>query len=63
MIQVRLYGLLARFARDTRGATAMEYGMIAAIVSIVIIGGLILIREQIFTLPMQEIADAFDTSY
>ena len=56
MIQIRLYGLLVKFARDVRGATSMEYGMIAAIVSIVIIGGLLLIREQIITLPMQEIA-------
>ena len=57
--RVRLYGLLSDFARDARGATALEYGMIAAIVSIVIIGGLFLIRERIITLPMQEIANAF----
>ena len=63
MIQNRLYGIFARIARDDRGTTAIEYGMIAAIVSIVIIGGLFLIREQIITLPMQDVANAFDTDY
>jgi pilus assembly protein Flp/PilA len=30
--------LLKRFAKDTSGATAIEYGMIAGLISVVIIG-------------------------
>ena len=30
--------LLIRFARDQRGATAIEYGLIAALIAVVIIG-------------------------
>ena len=32
--------LLKRFARDESGATAIEYGMIAALIAVVIIGTL-----------------------
>ena len=32
--------ILARFVKDQSGATAIEYGLIAALVSIAIIGGL-----------------------
>ena len=32
--------LFARFVKDQSGATAIEYGLIAALVSIAIIGGL-----------------------
>jgi pilus assembly protein Flp/PilA len=31
---------LARFSRDEEGATAIEYGLIAALVAVVIIGAL-----------------------
>jgi pilus assembly protein Flp/PilA len=30
--------LVARFAKDESGATAIEYGLIAALISVVIIG-------------------------
>ncbi|BAT57815.1 Flp/Fap pilin component [Variibacter gotjawalensis] len=30
--------LIARFAKDESGATAIEYGLIAALISVVIIG-------------------------
>ncbi|MGE3247810.1 MAG: Flp family type IVb pilin [Beijerinckiaceae bacterium] len=30
--------ILARFVRDERGATSIEYGLIGALISIVIIG-------------------------
>jgi len=33
--------LLSRFVRDESGATAIEYGLIAALVSVVIIGALV----------------------
>jgi pilus assembly protein Flp/PilA len=32
--------LLKRFAADNRGATAIEYGLIAALIAVVIITGL-----------------------
>ena len=32
--------LMQRFARDESGATAIEYGMIAALIAVVIIGTL-----------------------
>ena len=32
-------GLIRRFLRDERGATAIEYGLIAALISVVIIAG------------------------
>ncbi|MDE2183444.1 MAG: Flp family type IVb pilin [Alphaproteobacteria bacterium] len=32
--------LLTRFARDVQGATAIEYGLIAALIAVVIIGAL-----------------------
>ena len=31
--------LIARFVKDESGATAIEYGLIAALISIAIIGG------------------------
>ena len=31
--------ILSSFARDPRGATAIEYGLIAALIAVVIIGG------------------------
>ncbi|MEO0326959.1 MAG: Flp family type IVb pilin [Pseudomonadota bacterium] len=31
--------LLARFVKDESGATAIEYGLIAALISVAIIGG------------------------
>ncbi len=32
--------LVSRFARDDSGATAIEYGLIAALIAVVIIGAL-----------------------
>ncbi|MBO6510754.1 MAG: Flp family type IVb pilin [Roseibium sp.] len=44
--------LLNRFVRDESGATAMEYGMIVAILSVIIIAGIGAIgqttRDQVF---------------
>ena len=31
--------IIARFANDESGATAIEYGLIAALIAVVIIGG------------------------
>jgi pilus assembly protein Flp/PilA len=35
-----MMGIVGRFVRDTRGATAIEYGLIAAMVAIGMIAGL-----------------------
>jgi pilus assembly protein Flp/PilA len=32
--------LISRFIRDEAGATAIEYGLIAALIAVVIIGGI-----------------------
>ena len=34
---------LLQFFRDERGATAIEYGLIAALIAVVLIGGLTLV--------------------
>ena len=36
-----------RFARDTRGATAIEYGLISALIVVAIIGALTLLFNRI----------------
>lgn len=36
---------LAKFAADEEGATAIEYGLIAALVCIIIISGLLVMRD------------------
>jgi pilus assembly protein Flp/PilA len=38
---------LTRFLRDEEGATAIEYGLIAALVSVVIIGALTLLGQNL----------------
>jgi len=38
--QVRFLKTLAAFANDTRGATAVEYGIIATMLSLVVVGGI-----------------------
>lgn len=41
--------LFARFAKDEAGATAIEYGLIAALIAVVIIGALQLLGGNIST--------------
>lgn len=41
--------MLARFIRDEAGATAIEYGLIAALVSVVIIAALTTLGGQLNT--------------
>lgn len=38
---------LRKFARDEKGATAIEYGLIAALIAVVCIGGFSLIGENL----------------
>ncbi|HKD46604.1 MAG TPA: Flp family type IVb pilin [Rhizomicrobium sp.] len=39
--------LISRFVRDESGATAIEYGLIAALISVVIIGALTLVGTNL----------------
>jgi pilus assembly protein Flp/PilA len=39
--------LMVRFAKDESGATAIEYGLIAALVSVVIIAGLNILGPEL----------------
>ena len=45
--------LISRFIRDESGATAIEYGLIAALIAVVIIGGVTTVGTNLST--------AFDT--
>ena len=44
-----MQNLFARFAKDESGATAIEYGLIAALLSVVIIGVLTSIGTELQT--------------
>src|SRR5262245_56575691 len=48
-IRRRHMNLVTRFAKDESGATAIEYGLIAALVSVVIIGALTLLGTNLST--------------
>ncbi|MBC7769951.1 MAG: Flp family type IVb pilin [Phycisphaerales bacterium] len=39
--------MIARFLRDERGATAIEYGLIAVLLSVAIIGGVSLVGTSV----------------
>ncbi len=39
--------LLNRFAKDESGATAIEYGLIAALIAVVIIGALLAVGDSL----------------
>ncbi len=52
-----MFALIRRFRRDESGATAIEYALIASIISIVIIGGSGSIRSALRT-TFNTIADA-----
>jgi len=41
--------LMTRFTRDESGATAIEYGLIAALIAVVIIGALTLLGTSLTT--------------
>jgi pilus assembly protein Flp/PilA len=41
--------LFARFVRDESGATAIEYGLIAALIAVVIIGAVQLVGTNLST--------------
>ena len=39
--------MFKKFLRDTKGATAIEYGLIAALVAVAIIGGVTAVGSQL----------------
>jgi len=41
--------LFARFVRDESGATAIEYGLIAALIAVVVIGAVQLVGSNLST--------------
>ncbi len=41
--------LIARFAKDESGATAIEYGLIAALIAVVIVGAVTTIGTKLNT--------------
>jgi len=45
--EFRTMSFLTRFLRDEEGATAIEYGLIAALVSVVVIGALTLLGDNL----------------
>jgi len=53
--------LLNQFKNDESGATAIEYGLIAALVSVAIIAGITLLGGQLGTL-FTDIAGAVDVT-
>lgn len=44
-----MQNLISRFAKDEDGATAIEYGLIAGLIAVVIIGGLTALGGNIAT--------------
>ena len=48
----------AELWRENGGGTAVEYGLICALIVLVIIGALVKVRESLIGLPMQSLIDA-----
>jgi pilus assembly protein Flp/PilA len=46
------------FWHETSGATAIEYGLIAALIAVAIIGAIIHLGETLLGFPLQSISDA-----
>jgi pilus assembly protein Flp/PilA len=55
----QMKNLVTRFVKDESGATAIEYGLIAALISVVIIGVLSTLGTNLNT-KFQEIADELE---
>ncbi|MDB5511571.1 MAG: Components of type pilus, pilin subunit [Enterovirga sp.] len=52
---------MRRFLRDERGATAIEYALIAVIISIVVVGGATTIGTSLKT-SFQSVSSGFSSS-
>jgi pilus assembly protein Flp/PilA len=55
------FPMIATFLHDEHGATAIEYGLIAALIAVVIIGALTLLGEEISE-KFDEIATAVSSA-
>jgi pilus assembly protein Flp/PilA len=49
MMEASMSNFFSRFLKDESGATAIEYGLIAALISVVIIGAVGLIGQDLNT--------------
>jgi Flp pilus assembly pilin Flp len=47
---------------DESGAVAIEYGLIAALIVLAILGTIIQLRDSLVGLPLQLLIDAFDAA-
>lgn len=45
--------------QETGGAVALEYGLIAALIAVALIGSLVGLRDSLVGLPLQSLIDAF----
>lgn len=45
--------------QETTGAVALEYGLIAALIAVAILGTLVEVRDALVGLPLQAVIDAF----
>lgn len=50
---------LSALLTDVEGATAVEYGLIAALVTVGLIGALRNVREALFALPLGTLSEVF----
>ncbi len=48
-VEANMNNLFARFVRDESGATAIEYGLIAALIAVVIIGAVQVVGTNLST--------------
>lgn len=45
--------------QEATGAVALEYGLIAALIAVAILGSLVEVRDALVGLPLQSVIDAF----
>jgi Flp pilus assembly pilin Flp len=58
-LKARSIGQIAvSFWQETSGAVALEYGLIAALIAVAILGSIIQLGEAVFGLPLQSLIDA-----
>ena len=53
--------MFARFLKDESGATAIEYGLIAALIAVAIIGGVTALGKSVNT-TMDNVSDSIDAA-
>jgi Flp pilus assembly pilin Flp len=58
-LKARSIGRIAvSFWQETSGVTALEYGLIVALIAVAILGSIILLGESLFGLPLGSVVDA-----